>query len=504
MQSILLIHPPLAKPAEPPAGIARLAGALRSAGLRCTLLDANLEGQLSLLGSASCASDTWSRRAFRNLDASLASLRTPQITENPARYRRAVADINRVLEVTARQQGVRLGLANYEDAALSPQKSGDLIRAASRPETNLFFPYFSERLTGILDGIRPQTVGLSLNYLAQAVCSFAILGFIRQRYSGIRIVLGGGLVTSWLSNPAWRNPFTGLVDHLVSGPGEEALLSLLGREQEPGQAPPDYQQLPLGEYLSPEPVLPYAASSGCYWRKCSFCPEKTEAIPYRALPVKQVLKEVETLRDSVRPGLLHFLDNAVSPSLMKGLIERPPGLKWYGFGRITSLLADPDFCRALRKSGCVLLKLGLESGDQKVLDETGKGTDLSVASEALQSLKRAGIATYVYLLFGTPAESIAGARRTLEFVVRHREGIGFLNLAVFNMPVGCPDARTLAVRKFYEGDLSLYTDFEHPLGWNRREVRRFLDQEFRRHPDIAPILRRNPPHFTSNHAAFFV
>ncbi|MGW8323796.1 MAG: radical SAM protein, partial [Thermodesulfobacteriota bacterium] len=90
------------------------------------------------------------------------------------------------------------------------------------------------------------------------------------------------------------------------------------------------------------------------------------------------------------------------------------------------------------------------------------------------------------------------------FVVRHREGIGFLNLAVFNMPVGCPDARTLAVRKFYEGDLSLYTDFEHPLGWNRREVRRFLDQEFRRHPDIAPILRRNPPHFTSNHAAFFV
>jgi hypothetical protein len=31
-----------------------------------------------------------------------------------------------------------------------------------------------------------------------------------------------------------------------------------------------------------------------------------------------------------------------------------------------------------------------------------------------------------------------------------------------------------------------------------------MDKEFRKHPAIAPILRREPPLFTSNHAPFFV
>ena len=46
---MLLIYPPMAKPCEPPAGIARLAGALRGHRIPCTLLDANLEGQRFLL-----------------------------------------------------------------------------------------------------------------------------------------------------------------------------------------------------------------------------------------------------------------------------------------------------------------------------------------------------------------------------------------------------------------------------------------------------------------------
>jgi hypothetical protein len=104
---------------------------------------------------------------------------------------------------------------------------------------------------------------------------------------------------------------------------------------------------------------------------------------------------------------------------------------------------------------------------------------------------------------GTPAETITEARRTLDFAVAHHEAITFVNLAVFNMPVCGPDAHTLQISDFYEGDLSLYTDFAHPLGWHRSKVRRFLDREFKRHPAIAAIVRRDPHIFTSNHAAFF-
>jgi len=151
-----------------------------------------------------------------------------------------------------------------------------------------------------------------------------------------------------------------------------------------------------------------------------------------------------------------------------------------------------------------MLKLGVESGDQEVLDAMEKGIAPGLVSRALKTLKKAGISSYVYLLFGTPAESLASARRTLDFTVRHSSEIGFLNLAIFNMPVCSVEARPLEVKYFYEGDLSLYTAFSHPLGWDRKKVRRFLESEFKKHPAVSEILRRDPPLFTSNHAPFFV
>ena len=150
-----------------------------------------------------------------------------------------------------------------------------------------------------------------------------------------------------------------------------------------------------------------------------------------------------------------------------------------------------------------MLKLGLESGDQDVIDAEGKGMDLSVASKALFALKDAGIAAYVYLLFGTPSETEASARKTLEFTAAHAAAIGFLNLAIFNMPVNDAENSDLATFPVYEGDLSLYTGFRHPRGWHRGRVRQFLDKEFRRHPGISPILANDPAVFTSNHAPFF-
>jgi len=312
------------------------------------------------------------------------------------------------------------------------------------------------------------------------------------------------LVTSWMRRPGWSNPFGGLVDHLVAGAGEGALLSLFGIESGLDQpVAPDYSCLPLPEYLSPGVILPYSAAGGCYWNRCSFCPERAEKNDYFPIPVLRVLSELRQLTALYRPALIHLLDNAVSPALLRGLAENQPGAPWYGFARVDEQLANPDFCRALKRSGCVMLKLGLESGDQGVLDRMGKGISLEVAERVLSSLRQAGIAVYCYLLFGTPGEGEVEAERTLDFVVRQRETIGFLNLAVFNMPIHGDQAVEYGTGLFYEGDLSLYTDFRHPGGWGRAQVRRFLEQRFKRHPAVAEIIRNDPPQFSSNHAPFF-
>jgi hypothetical protein len=496
------------KPSEPPAGIARICGALGHHSVPHNVLDANLEGLLYALEDSPKAKDTWTRRAFHHLPGHLASLRHWKTYRQGDRYRRAVTDLNRLLEKKGHSSGFRLGLANCQHDNLSPARSRDLIKIAEKPEMSPFYPYFSRRLQEFLESNPSTVIGFSLNYLSQALSTFAMLGFLRRESPKSVLVLGGGLVTSWIRRPDWQNPFRGLVDQCVDGPGEGPLLSRMGvrKNEEPlaEHHAPDYLSLAAGDYLAPGFILPYSASSGCYWNQCSFCPERAEGNPYVPVPPAKVAEDLQQLVEEHRPVLIHLLDNAVTPTLMKTLCENLPGAPWYGFTRVNSHLADLDFCMELKRSGCVMLKLGLESGDQGVLNALHKGIDLGAASAALSALKRAGIAVYVYLLFGTPPESLTEARRTLDFVVRHHDRIDFLNLALFNLPFGSPEMRTIRTRTFYEGDLSLYADFDHPEGWDRRKVRQFLDKEFKRHPVIAPILRRDPPVFTSNHAPLFV
>ena len=502
---MILIHPPVAKPSEPPAGLAKLCGALNHHGIGYGVLDANLEGLLSLLKASPVASDTWTSRASRHLLKDLASLTCWEAYQENGRYRRAIKDLNRMIEMTARSCRIRLGLANYEHEELYPTRSTDLVRASENPEKNPFYPYFEKRLMDLLKNQQPSLIGFSLNYLSQALCAFAMIGFLRRECPGVKLVLGGGLVTSWMRRSHWKNPFEGLVDHLVAGPGETPLLSLSGI-MPPGNNyySPHYDSFPVRYYFAPGLILPYSSSSGCYWNRCSFCPERAEGNPYIAIPAEEVVVDLLRLVDKQRPVLIHLLDNAIHPSLMRAIIKHPPGVPWYGFARFTRHLTELDFCLALKRSGCAMLKLGLESGDQAVLDSMQKGINLEEASLVLKNLKKAGIATYVYILFGTPPEGQTEARRTLEFVVKHHDSIGFLNLAIFNMPIDAPEAQHMKTKPFYEGDLSLYANFDHPKGWSRPLIRQFLDKEFKRHPAIAPILRRDPPVFTSNHAPFFV
>jgi len=476
-------------------------------GVQHRLFDANVEGLLHLFGRVqpfNRATDAWTKRAFKNRGKNLSAIRQPDLYHHLDRYTRTIKDIGRVLEKASSPE-TKVGIADYAQKGLSPVRSSDLLAASEKPELNAFYPYFRDRLGKLLDRDTPSVVGISLNYLSQALTAFSLIGFVRREHPGIRIILGGGLVTSWEKSLNGNNPFAGLVDQMVVGPGEKKLLQLLGIHADDDALPtPEYRSLPRDHYLSPGRILPYSASTGCYWNKCAFCPEKAEGNPFIPVPPRQVLADLAFLTEEAQPKLVHLLDNAVSPAILRALAKSSSGVPWYGFARIGPHLAEADFCRALKKSGCVMLKLGIESGDQHLLDKLNKGASVDMASTVLRNLRRAGIATYVYLLFGTPEETECAAQKTLEFTVQHSDTIDFLNLAIFNMPICGQHAASVKTRGFYEGDLSLYTDFEHPLGWDRKRVRLFLEHAFRRHPAISPILKNEPLSFTSNHAPFFV
>jgi radical SAM superfamily enzyme YgiQ (UPF0313 family) len=258
-----------------------------------------------------------------------------------------------------------------------------------------------------------------------------------------------------------------------------------------------------GKYFSPLKVLPFMAERGCYYQKCRFCPERAESNKFEAMKAEEVFNRLNLLINNVKPDLIHFIDNAISPKLLSKMSANI-NIPWYGFVRITKELEDEDFCKKLKSSGCVMLQLGIESGSDKVLADMEKGTTVNSISKVLTNLKKVGIGVYAYFLFGTVTENEEYANDTYLFLKKHIEYIDYLNIAIFNLPVMSPDSANLKTKDFYEGDLALYRDFNHPLGWNRRQVRNFISKKIKKDKEISAVINNTPSFFTSNHAPFFV
>ncbi|WP_457552680.1 B12-binding domain-containing radical SAM protein [Desulfobacula sp.] len=501
---MLLIFPPVAKPCEPPAGVALLSAALKEHGILCQVVDANIEGLLYLINSDIVPIDSWSKRALKNRENILFDLKNTGLYENMDRYHQRVYDLNKLLSISVDTKRFRITLSDYSDTKLSSVNSKDLLKSARQYKENPFYPYFEDKLRDQVQDESLKYIGISLCYLNQALVSFALAGWIKDNFKDKKIIMGGGLISSWMSRPDYNDPFKDLIDVTIKGEGEIPLLRFLGvTHVVKKHYVPDYDFVKKDLYLSPGNVLPFRASIGCYWSKCNFCPEKAETRPYSSLRASKVIQDLKVLDQTYAPDYIHLIDNAVTPAFLKALSKNKFGFKWYGFVRFEKEFLDPGFCHDLKQSGCDMLKLGLESGDQGVLEQMNKGTDLNFVSIILKNLHQAGILTFVYLLFGTSYEDEQAAFKTLDYIKAHEKYIDYLNLAVFNLPKFSDDAKDLDTQEFYHGDLSLYLNFTHPFAWDRRKVKQFLDKTFKKQVLVGSHIRKNPAFFSSNHAVFF-
>ena len=504
---MLLIHPPQVRNCEPPVALGRLAGALEAAGEPVTLLDGALEGFLWLCDQPPVSpEDSKSLLIRRKKDSYLTF---PEKSHTFEEYKKQIAHIRYLASSAepAASRNILVSPANYQDPSLSPLNSEDLIDSWEHPEKNLFSPWFTERISTLLKEGNHKTAAVSLGYLSQALTGAAICGYIKKTFPEIRLQLGGGLINSWARGPSDISFLEKMADSIHAGVGEEEIVRFAGKEWK-GEGLPSYSGLydrPFGRnYLSFGRILPYAASLGCSWKRCTFCSELWENNPYCELSPEKAALELQTLTEKYEPALIHLCDSEISRELMQKIQHLPPGAPWYGFSRFLPEMTGAAYCRKLAASGCRMLCLGLESGDQGVLNSLKKGIRTDQVRTILSNLKDAGIGTYVYIMFGTPAEDREKAFRTRDYILENSGNIDFLNVSIFNMPIGSDEAKEMAKTQFYDGDLSLYSEFRHHEGWNRREVRNFLDAEFRRIPEIRRVLNRTPPVFTANHAPFFL
>jgi hypothetical protein len=526
---LLLLHPPAVKPAEPPLGLALLLGHLRRQGLTADVLDANLGAYLHLLGAdalnvaaGSTPPSVSLRRAVRNAGRSLTLLRSPAALDSAERYRTAVLYLQQALAAHRGSQAEEvLTLGDYRHQRLSEFSPADLSSIASGAERTLFADYFRQQLLPQIVARRPRRIALSVNYRHQVLPAFELAGLLHRELPGVPLIGGGALFSSWqkplLDLDLRLFPFA----HIVFGPGEEPLAALLRGESggdyylhgtTTGNYLPDFSFCQPGQYLSPRPVLPLAASRGCYWQRCLFCQEATAPThPYACSAPEQfpdLLLQMAALHQVTH---FHLTDNALPVPVLRALAARSDlgHLSWHGFVRFERALLDEALVQGLAAAGCRQLQLGLESGSQAVLDRLGKGTRLTEVAQILRNLRQAGIDSYVYVMFGTPGETAEEAAQTRSFLEEHAGEIGFLSAALMNLP---RDSAMLDAPQRYGIDktslldeeevLGLYRSFQGSASWDRNAARRFLGR-LEGSPQLRPILRRMPPIFTSHHAFLF-
>jgi hypothetical protein len=530
MTDVLLIQPPALKPVEPPLALAVLLAHLKAEGLQAQALDANLAAYLYLLDGerlvarAGVNPDTSLRRALKHRAASLKLLRSVAATLNFSRYQTAVGYLNRLLALwNSASGGERLTLGDYQHGRLSPFAPEDLARVAAGEVPSLFAQYFNQQLLPRICAAKPRIIAISINYLHQALPAFELAGLLRRALPGVLLVAGGGLISSW------REPLRHLkirlpaFDHLIFGPGETGLTRLSRGEAAEDYLLydassigfiPDFSFADLPAYFSPAPVLPLSASRGCYWQRCLFCPEAAAPVqPYATTTAAELPDLMLQLAATYAIRHLQLTDNAIPVNMLKVLARRADelaDLTWFGFVRFEKALEDLDFVRQLAKGGCRMLQLGLESGSQAVLDRLGKGVQLDSAARILANLAAAGIASFVYIMLGTPGETEADAQLTLEFLEQHAAEIGFLNLSIMNLPrasglLDNPELFGISATEPIgpELPLGLYQKFTPDSNWDRAAARRFLDQRLLGSKVIRQIVNCTPPLFTSNHAVFF-
>ncbi|WP_149182525.1 B12-binding domain-containing radical SAM protein [Streptomyces sp. TRM49041] len=508
----LLINPPVTDPTTPYHSIPYLVGAAREAGhATYGCVDANLDAFQYLahpdrFGTAiesarrtraetegrpgppsrhdeiryrlSLAAEGLTATSARD---AISVFKDPELFYHPPTYAQAVAVMSRWWDLLALDMppGSLDGFSMRAKSTVNLCSTADLsdpavAAAVSRP----FEGYFADEFASRLRERRWDLVGLSVNYTSQLPVALRMARLIRTALPGTVIVFGGTEVGDVVKYTADREALWKVfqdADLIVPGEGETALVGILDAIRDgtgfdgiggvmtrsrPNPhisygsvatlASPAYDVWEWDRYWSPEPVILYSPTRGCYWNKCTFCDyglnTDRPTSPSRERPVAAVM---EDLRQATRFGrTLYFAVDAMSPrylrTLATALAESPLDVRWAAELRLERTFPKRAAGALLAASGCVAVSFGYESGTQRVLDLIDKGVRIDQVPDVLTELARNGIAAQMMGFTGFPTETETEALATYEFLQVHEDlwttaGIGVYSLTPGSIVAKDPD-----------------------------------------------------------------
>ena len=403
-----------------------------------------------------------------------------------------------------------------------PWVSEDLLKVPFDNKVNVYADICRQLVLRSIRKEKPEVVGISIGTPVQLMSGITFATLIKEAFPDIHVTVGGNIITRLKDEFAKKPHFFGKAfDSMITYEGEHALVwlveALSGKRKmnevsnliykdEEGQMhvnetyqervdqlpPPDFDGMPWEKYFSPEKLVPYLGTRGCYWGKCTFCDHGAGYIDqFRAKHAEQIVDELEYLKNKLNTKHFMFTDESFPPALFIKLppmmVERELDIYWTTLIRFESQLLEPEIWDVAHQSGCRSLYYGLESANERIIKLVKKDTDIKAAKINLEQAKRVGIWSHVMCFYGFPSETEEEAEDTRRFLIENQHQIPSVEMYFFVLYKNAPvmfqaDEYKIDVTVNPEHDLALDYYYTPESGQTTEEAmsryERFYQEDF--------------------------
>ena len=406
------------------------------------------------------------------------------------------------------------------DIVYKPFMSSEILEAVDDDQINIYRDVFRMLIRPVMERERPAMVGISIVQQKQLIATFTFCKMIKEEFPGTHITLGGNIITRIRDTLPAMEGLWEWFDTAVVYEGESAYLKLTEAVKSGGELselpnliykddngihtskevcsenladipPPDFDGLPLEKYFVPDLILPYLATRGCYWGRCTFCDHFQGYVEgFRTKQVDQITEEIKFLKEKYGTRFFHFTDESYPPALFqklsRRLIETKLDIAWTTHMRFEESLLDDQVWKDVAESGCKYLHFGYESGNQRVLKLMDKATKLDAIETNLRMSSEAGIWNHLMGFFGFPGETAEEADDSKVFVEKnsaHIHSLGFMTFVLGKYsPIAFePEKYGLTYYKNPEWDLALDYYFTTKGGLSIQDAMNVFDEFERNH-----------------------
>lgn len=329
-----------------------------------------------------------------------------------------------------------------------------------------------QRMESLLRNEQPAWIGFSCT-TASFLDGVDLARHAKTIISEIRVIFGGPHVSA-LKEKLLEDYSE--IDFLVIGEGEECLREVMEHGLEHPHAIPglvfrdtegaarytgprknllDLDTLPLPAYDKldgyPElyhlPIFNYPkapntsliSSRGCPYA-CSYCDRSVFGRSFRFNSAGYLHRHVTFLQQRYNIRHINFYDDQFTfnrsrvEEFCRLLIEDGSGLTFNCAVRADHV--DEPLLRQMKRAGCWMISLGIETGDEELLHRHKHNGNLALLSRTIHQAHRAGIRVKGLMMIGLPGESECSVKKSMDFVFSHP--IDDINLAKFTPFPGSP------------------------------------------------------------------